>query len=79
MALTFLAELERKSSSTDAGERLKVVESMSASRGVAPARRIALTVAKKLKGVVMTVLPGPTLAAARASQIASVPLAHPMA
>jgi len=52
---------------------------MSASRGVAPARRIALTVAKKLKGVVMTASPGPTLAAAKASQMASVPLAQPMA
>ena len=31
---------------------------MSASSGVAPARRIALTEAKKLKGVVMTAAPG---------------------
>ena len=75
----FSPALERRSSSTDAGERLKVVASMSASRGVAPARRIALTVAKKLKGVVMTASPGPTLAAAKASQMASVPLAQPMA
>src|ERR1700733_16303871 len=75
----FLAGMECKSSSTEAGERLNVVGSMSANRGVAPQRRIALTVAKKLKGVVMTASPGPTLAAARASQMASVPLAQPMA
>ena len=62
-----------------AAERLKVAGSMSARRGVAPQRRMALTVAKKLKGVVMTASPGPMLAAARASQMASVPLAQPMA
>ena len=53
--------------------------SISASRGCAPQRRIALTLAKKLNGVVMTASPGPMLAAARASQMASVPLAQPMA
>ena len=52
---------------------------MSASNGCAPQRRMALTLAKKLNGVVTTASPGPMLAAASASQIASVPLAHPMA
>ena len=42
-----------------AGERLKVRGSMSARTGVAPQRRMALTVAKKLKGVVTTASPGP--------------------
>ena len=62
---------------------------MSANSGRAPARRMALALAKKVKGLVMTasgegavgalevLLPMP--AAASASQIASVPLAQPMA
>jgi hypothetical protein len=76
-------------SSTDSGERLKVRGSISAKIGRAPARRIELAVAKKLKGLVMTPMPGfegklaevlpPTPAAARASQSASVPLEHPIA
>ena len=52
---------------------------MSARTGVAPARRMALTEAKKLNGVVMTASPGPMPAAARASQRASVPEEQPMA
>ena len=52
---------------------------MSARTGVAPARRMELTVAKKLKGVVTTASPGPMSRAASASQRASVPLAQPMA
>ena len=40
---------------------------------------MALTVAKKLNGVVMTLSPGPILNAASASQSASVPLAQPTA
>ena len=39
--------------------RLKFTGSMSASTGVAPVRRIALTEAKKLNGVVTTAAPGP--------------------
>ena len=52
---------------------------MSASTGVAPARRMALTEAKKLKGVVTTAVPGPIPAAASASHRASVPEEQPMA
>src|SRR5205085_4471622 len=40
---------------------------------------MALAVAKKLNGVVRTSWPAPTPAAARLSQIASVPEAHPIA
>ncbi len=66
---------------------MKVRGSMSAKTGMAPARRMALALAKKLKGVVTTtsgaeegtrlpvLLPMPR--AASASQSASVPLAHP--
>ena len=52
---------------------------MSASTGVAPARRMELTEAKKLKGVVTTAVPGPMPAAASASHRASVPEEQPMA
>ena len=65
--------------SVAAADRLNVAGSISASKGCAPQRRMALTLAKKLKGVVMTASPGPMFAAARASQIASVPLAQPTA
>ena len=61
------------------GLRLKVTGSMSASTGFAPARRIALTEAKKLNGVVTTAAPGPMPAAASASHKASVPDEQPMA
>jgi len=47
--------------------------------GVAPVRRMALTLAKKLKGVVTTLAPVPIRSAAIASQMASVPLAQPRA
>ena len=40
--------------STAAGDRLKVTGSISARNGCAPARRMELTEAKKLNGVVMT-------------------------
>ncbi len=43
---------------TAAGDRLKLTGSISASTGVAPARRIELTEAKKLNGVVTTAWPG---------------------
>ena len=43
---------------TALGSRLKVAGSMSARIGCAPTRRMALTEAKKLKGVVMTASPG---------------------
>ena len=79
MALTLRPAGDRRTSSTAVAERLKVAGSMSARSGWAPQRRMALTLAKKLKGVVMTASPGPMLAAARASQMASVPLAQPMA
>jgi len=62
---------------------------MSAKRGSAPARRMELAVAKKLKGVVTTAsgwalervasVLSPMPQAASASQRASVPLAQPMA
>jgi hypothetical protein len=52
---------------------------MSASTGLAPVRRIELTEAKKLKGVVMTAEPDEISAEARASHNASVPDAHPIA
>ncbi len=73
------AGASRRSSSTAAAERLKVAGSMSARRGWAPQRRMALTEAKKLKGVVMTASPGPMSGGGQASQRASVPLAQPMA
>src|ERR1700721_1810966 len=79
MALIFVPVQESRTSSVASAERLKVAGSISASSGCAPQRRIALTLAKKLNGVVMTASPGPTFAAANASQMASVPLAHPMA
>jgi hypothetical protein len=77
--MTALTGCVATTSSTAVGARLKVRGSMSASRGIAPARRMELTVAKKLKGVVTTLSPGPIWRAARASQRASVPLAQPMA
>ena len=46
---------------------------------MAPVRRTALTVAKKLNGVVATRSPGRMPAEAIASQRASVPEPHPMA
>ena len=52
---------------------------MSARTGRAPARRMALTEAKKLNGVVTTASPGPIPAAAIASHRASVPEEQPMA
>ena len=52
---------------------------MSARSGVAPARRMALTEAKKLKGVVMTACAGADSGGASASQRASVPEEQPMA
>ena len=61
---------------------------MSAKMGRAPARRMQLALAKKLKGVVITASGGhgadaealsPMPAAASASHRASVPLAHPIA
>src|SRR5665213_341091 len=61
------------------GEMLKVRGSMSAKTGVAPQRRMELTEAKKVKGVVTTTSPGPMSRAAIASQRASVPLAQPTA
>ena len=79
MALADLPTREFRTERTAAGERLKVAGLMSARRGVAPQRRIALTEAKKLKGEVITASPGPIPAAAMASHNASVPLAHPMA
>ena len=51
--------------------------SMSANSGRAPTRTMVLAVAKKLKGVVMTALPGPTPSAPSASASASVPDADP--
>ncbi len=51
---------------------------MSASTGVAPQRTIELTDAKKLNGVVTTLVSGPTPAASSASQSASVPELQPM-
>ena len=68
-----------ESGSTAAGERLKVAGSISARTAVASARRMALTEAKKLNGVVTTAVLGPIPAAARASQRASVPEEQPMA
>jgi len=85
MALTFWAAGVARSAATEMGQRLKVAGSISAKRTRAPARRMALAEAKKLNGVVITVsvevppASGPRLAAARASQMASVPLAQPMA
>src|ERR1700735_4225762 len=79
MALIFDPLWVRRTSWVAPEERLKVAGSMSASRGCAPARRMALTLAKKLNGEVMTASPGPILAAASASQMASVPLAQPTA
>src|SRR5260370_23164630 len=79
MAFTFVPVWEHRSSSGAVAERLKVAGSISASNGCAPQRRMVLTLAKKLNGVVMTASPGPMLAAAKASQIASVPLAQPTA
>ncbi len=75
-----------RTSAAATGERLKVRGSMSAKRGMAPARRMAEAEAKKLKGEVMTAWVrgcvgrpwSPMPAAARASQRASVPLAQPM-
>ena len=79
LSLRFRAA-RRARSSTALGSRLKVAGSISASTGVAPARRMALTDAKKLKGVVMTAWrPAPMPAAASASQRASVPEEHPIA
>src|ERR1039458_6895691 len=63
--------------SVASGSRFRVAGSMSARIGVAPQRKIELTVAKKLNGVVITHASGPTPAAARASQQASVPDAQP--
>ena len=68
-----------KTSSTAGAERLNVCSSISAKTGLAPARKIELTVAKKLNGVVITASPGPNFNAANESQSASVPLAHPIA
>jgi hypothetical protein len=61
------------------GSRLNVSGSMSASNVRAPARRMELTVAKKLKAVVITASPGTTPAASSASHKASVPEEQPMA
>ena len=60
-------------------DKLNVAGSMSASTGVAPARRIALTEAKKLNGVVTTESPAPIPAPASASHSASVPDEQPSA
>src|SRR3978361_964034 len=87
MALTFCPASELRMAAAEAGGVVEVRGSMSARRGRAPARRIALTEAKKLKGLVITAsVEGwrtgsrePIPAAARASQSASVPEAHPTA
>ena len=58
MALVFAAAGESRALSTAFGSRLNVTGSISARTGCAPARRMALTEAKKLKGVVMTGIAG---------------------
>ena len=63
--------------STFAGSRFSVAGSMSANTGVAPQRTIELTEAKKLNGVVTTLLPASTPQACNASHNASVPEAQP--
>src|SRR5882757_3564028 len=84
-ALTLRPGVDSSRERTEVAERLKVSGSMSARSGVAPQRRMELTVAKKLKGVVTTASDaeppalGPIRAASMASQRASVPLAQPMA
>jgi hypothetical protein len=50
--MTAAAGVSARTASTALGARLKVKGSMSARRGLAPARRMELTVAKKLKGLV---------------------------
>ena len=60
-------------------DKLNVRASISAKSGLAPQRRIELTVAKKLNGVVITESPGPIFNAASESHRASVPLAQPIA
>ena len=79
IALTALPRGPSSTASTAAGSRLNVAGSMSASTAVAPARRMALTEAKKLNGVVTTAMPGPIPAAASASHSASVPEEQPTA
>src|ERR1700722_2785749 len=81
------AEL-RRTSATDSEDRLNVCLSMSAKSGRAPARKIPLALAKNVNGLVITAsdtvpagaleVLSPMPAAASASQIASVPLAHPI-
>lgn len=79
----------RRTSATEQAERLKVRGSMSAKTGRAPARRMALVLAKNVNGLVRTASdtasPGalevllPMPAAASASHMASDPLAQPTA
>ena len=61
MALVFAAAGVSRAHLTALGSRLNVTGSISARTGCAPARRIALTEAKKLKGVVRTASPGANL------------------
>jgi len=64
-------------SATRAGSMLKVTGSMSAKTGFAPARTMAPTVAKKVKGEVMISSPGLTCSAISAMRSASEPLVTP--
>src|SRR5450755_1650967 len=65
--------------STAAGSRFRVRGSTSTKIGLAPTRTMALAEEKKLNGVVITASPGPTPAASRAKQRASVPEEQPTA
>ena len=64
---------------TASGEMLNVSGSMSTNTGVAPTLCTVPAVAKNVNGVVTTSSPRPMSSARRASRIASVPFAHPMA
>ena len=66
-------------SSTAAGDKLNVAESMSANTGRAPQWMIASAVAANVNAVVTTSSPGPTPTARSASMSAAVPEATPTA
>ena len=65
--------------STWSGSMLKSSSRMSTKTGVAPARRITLTVALKLNETVMTSSPGPIPRPCRTASWATVPLLIKMA
>lgn len=66
------------SAATESGSMVKSSR-MSANRTDAPLRRIALMVAAKVNGVVITSWPGPISSTASAASSASVPLATAIA